>query len=79
MLVPVAEIANMPRTANIGRPWLRCFHHGFIDADWEKDRLVVAVLRQVINEFVGEAAPLKECEWKMPGCGERSIVDSTWF
>ena len=44
MLVPVAEIANMPRTANIGRPWLRCFHYGFIDADREKDRLIVAVL-----------------------------------
>src|ERR1035438_7784520 len=44
MLLPVAEIANVPRPANVGRPWLRCFHYGFIDADWEKDLPVFAAL-----------------------------------
>ena len=43
MPVPVAEIADMPRSANIGRPWLRRFHHGFIEANGEEYQAVFTV------------------------------------
>src|ERR1017187_2718036 len=44
MLLPVAEIANMPRTANIAAHGCGASIHGFIDADWEKERPVFAAL-----------------------------------
>jgi hypothetical protein len=44
MVLPLAEITYMPGAANLGRPWLRRFHCGFIDTDPEKDCPVLAVL-----------------------------------
>src|SRR5215469_7053536 len=44
MLLPAVEITYMPGAADLGSPWLRRFHYGFIDADREKDCPVFTVL-----------------------------------
>src|SRR4051794_13225738 len=43
MLVPISEITNMSCASHVGRPWLRCFHYGFIDADRETNGPLFAV------------------------------------
>src|SRR5258708_5213717 len=44
VVFPAAEIANVPRAADVGRPRLRCILNRVVNPNWEEYRAILAVL-----------------------------------